>query len=170
MEIKSTKVLFNFKKKLLLIMVRSFIFLFSIAHFGVTELNKLSEKNHVTKAFDFNLSNIDTITVIEKEDGSSSTVQDITITGTITDASGCVALDTFTVNSTATFTVSGNVNDDFCNSGLGNIDLTISGGILPLSFVWSNGELTEDINGLNGGKNVKISIARSRTNGIETLR
>ena len=28
----------------------------------------------------------------------------------------------------------------------------------------------ELFNGLNGGKNVKISIARSRTNGIETLR
>ena len=88
---------------------------------------------------------------------------------TITDASGCVALDTFTVNSTATFTVSGNVNDDFCNSGLGNIDLTISGGILPLSFVWSNGELTEDINGLNGGMYIVTVTDASGCSSIDTF-
>ena len=70
---------------------------------------------------------------------------------TITDASGCSKLDSFVVNNVASFTYTSAINDDFCNSGFGDINLTTSGGVSPISFLWSNGEITEDINGLNAG-------------------
>ncbi|MGB0881633.1 MAG: T9SS type A sorting domain-containing protein [Vicingaceae bacterium] len=70
---------------------------------------------------------------------------------TITDASGCAAVDSFVVNNFTTFTYTNTVNDDFCNNGFGSIDLTVTGGVMPVTFAWSNGDITEDLNGLNTG-------------------
>ncbi|MDG1476379.1 MAG: gliding motility-associated C-terminal domain-containing protein [Vicingaceae bacterium] len=70
---------------------------------------------------------------------------------TITDASGCSTLDSFVVNNIASFTHTANITDDFCNSGFGSIDLTITGGLAPFNFIWSNGEITEDLTALNSG-------------------
>lgn len=47
MEIKSTKLLFNFKKKLLIIMMRSFIFLFCTTLFGFSTPNVLSQNTKI---------------------------------------------------------------------------------------------------------------------------
>ena len=33
----------------------------------------------------------------------------------------------------------------------GSIDITPNGGVNPYSFIWSNGEITEDINNLSAG-------------------
>jgi len=40
---------------------------------------------------------------------------------------------------------------DAYNSAIGSIDLTVSGGVEPYSYEWSNGETTEDIDNLTSG-------------------
>jgi len=44
-----------------------------------------------------------------------------------------------------------NVEDDFNGDG-GSIDVSVSGGVTPYDFVWSNGETTEDISNLSAGE------------------
>jgi gliding motility-associated-like protein len=72
---------------------------------------------------------------------------------TITDANLCVSTPfNFNLTDPVTFTVSNSTTDITCNGGLnGAVDLTITGGVLPLSFSWSNGATTEDISGLSVG-------------------
>ncbi|MBT8194818.1 MAG: T9SS type A sorting domain-containing protein [Bacteroidia bacterium] len=48
--------------------------------------------------------------------------------------------------------LSDNSFDVTCNGdGDGSVDITLSGGVPPVSYSWSNGETTEDISNLNGG-------------------
>ncbi|HKR04723.1 MAG TPA: gliding motility-associated C-terminal domain-containing protein [Bacteroidia bacterium] len=77
-----------------------------------------------------------------------------TYTVTVTDANGCVFTTSATVTQpagalNATAVVTQNVN---CNSGAnGAIDLTATDGTAPYSFIWSNGQTTEDISNLTTG-------------------
>lgn len=71
----------------------------------------------------------------------------------VSDLSGCSALFDFTVNNTNSsgLSVNGVVTDTYCNASGGMIDLSVSGGIQPLSYDWSNGSTTQDISGLTDG-------------------
>jgi hypothetical protein len=88
---------------------------------------------------------------------------------TITDAGGCTVTDTFVVNSTSTFTESGTVTDDACNTGVGAIDVTISGGSGPFTFIWSNGATTEDISGLSAGTFTVTITDATGCSGLDTF-
>ncbi|MBL4592311.1 MAG: T9SS type A sorting domain-containing protein, partial [Flavobacteriales bacterium] len=70
---------------------------------------------------------------------------------TSTDASGCAVIDTFNVNNIIAFTTSTVTNNDTCNLGNGAIDLTLVGGVAPITYVWSTGASTEDVSGLMSG-------------------
>ncbi|MBW8050232.1 MAG: T9SS type A sorting domain-containing protein [Cytophagales bacterium] len=74
-----------------------------------------------------------------------------TFTVTVTDSNGCVSGTTITVlNSPGTLTISNvGITDEVCGNGAGAVDITISGGSAPYTFVWSNGTVTEDITGLS---------------------
>ncbi len=65
----------------------------------------------------------------------------------ITDGNGCTIQDKFIIREPQELTLISILTDaldcDDVNSGL--IDLEITGGTLPLSIVWSNGETTEDL-------------------------
>lgn len=76
-----------------------------------------------------------------------------TYTLTVTDASGCSATSNpvVIVNSAGTLAVSYAMTEEFCNNSLGSINIMVTGGAGPISYAWSNGETTEDIDSLSSG-------------------
>jgi hypothetical protein len=77
----------------------------------------------------------------------------------VTDSSGCMAADTFSVSQPATLELSAAITNNSCyTASAGAVDLTISGGSAPYSCTWSNGSTSEDISGLMAGTyNVLVS-------------
>lgn len=69
---------------------------------------------------------------------------------TVTDGKGCQKTEMFDVNepNQLTATVS-HQNQLYLNSG--SISVEVNGGTLPYTYSWSNGETTEDLEGLNAG-------------------
>ncbi len=75
-----------------------------------------------------------------------------TYTLTVTDANGCTSDVSTTINEPADITTAIVVVDAACfNDSTASIDLTVNGGTLPYDFLWSNGEITEDLANLKRG-------------------
>jgi len=89
------------------------------------------------------------------EDISNLSAGDYTVT--TTNSIGCTVIDTFTINNTTTFTTSSTITNDTCGAGIGNIDVTITGGSTPITFSWNNGATSEDLSGLNSGTYILTS-------------
>lgn len=71
---------------------------------------------------------------------------------TITDANGCEYMNSYTISEPAELMVSETIVNIMCNGDAnGSIDLTVSGGIAPYTFAWSNSAMSEDLINLNGG-------------------
>ncbi len=76
---------------------------------------------------------------------------------TITDANGCTG--TLEVNiptpscvpDCSTFAVSASSTSPDCEGNLGTIDVVVTNGVAPITYVWSDGDSTEDRTGLQGG-------------------
>lgn len=70
----------------------------------------------------------------------------------ILDANNCKLIDTAFVNEPPLLEFSLQPFDVLCyGENTGSIDMTITGGTLPYNFVWSNSEITEDVNNLYAG-------------------
>jgi uncharacterized protein YjdB len=68
---------------------------------------------------------------------------------TVTDAAGCSATINANITEPDEMYLSHSKSDVKCHNGFdGSINLTVHGGTSPFSFVWSNGELSEDLNNL----------------------
>lgn len=71
---------------------------------------------------------------------------------TVTDGSGCQNSDSITISEPATLSASIAGTDVSCGSvNNGSANLSVSGGVMPYSYTWSNGATTQDISGLVAG-------------------
>jgi hypothetical protein len=77
---------------------------------------------------------------------------------TVTDANSCVATSSVSVSQPALLTASSSqVNVACFGQSTGAINATITGGTMPYTYSWNNGQLTEDIFGLPQG-NYTLSV------------
>jgi len=70
---------------------------------------------------------------------------------TITDANGCSDVGFATVNEPSLLVVTATVTGDGCDSLGATIDLTVSGGTSPYSFMWSDGSNSQSLSGVFSG-------------------
>jgi subtilisin-like proprotein convertase family protein len=120
-----------------------------------------------------NLSVIGGVSPIVYQWSNSATTEDITnlsaglYSFTATDANNCVINGSITINDApGTLTFSQAVTNEHCNNNLGAIDLTISGGTTPYTFLWNGGITTEDRTALNSGT---YSCTITDANGCQVL-
>lgn len=70
----------------------------------------------------------------------------------VIDANGCYELEIVHIQGVPFMTLSADITDVSCHGGHdGGIDLTVHHGTPPYTFVWSNGDTTEDIDQLSAG-------------------
>ncbi len=80
-------------------------------------------------------------------------------TVTVTDNVSCVGTLSVTISEPSTpLVVSGLVMDAGCGTPSGGIDLSVSGGNQPYTYLWSNGAVTQDLNGIVAG-NYTVSVS-----------
>lgn len=71
---------------------------------------------------------------------------------TVTDANGCTASSTTNINEPAAISLSASTTDKSCSAiNDGSIDLSVTGGVLSYTYLWSNGATTQDLNNLAAG-------------------
>lgn len=84
------------------------------------------------------------------EDISGLTAGDYEVT--VTDANECEVTASFTVDETDEIELSATPTNVLCNGGAdGAVDLTVSGGLAPYTYLWTNGATTEDLSELMAG-------------------
>lgn len=75
-----------------------------------------------------------------------------TYTVTVSDASLCESTMTFNIPNGASVTMTSAITDENCNTSFdGEIDITMTNGTAPYSYLWSNGDTIEDISSLADG-------------------
>lgn len=78
---------------------------------------------------------------------------------TVTDNNDCSLIASTIINQPDVISANFIISDVLCNNGKsGSIDMTTSGGTAPYSYLWSNGQTTEDATGLSATTyNVQIT-------------
>ncbi|WP_367388523.1 SdrD B-like domain-containing protein [Lewinella sp. LCG006] len=87
---------------------------------------------------------------------------------TVTDANGCTGTESITINVISDFAVNLIPRDALCfGDNNGSVLAIASGGTMPYSYLWSNGQMTNEITGLTAGT---YSVTVTEANGcvVET--
>ncbi|MFM2306431.1 MAG: hypothetical protein RLZZ367_1100 [Bacteroidota bacterium] len=69
---------------------------------------------------------------------------------TVTDANGCTATASATVTEPAAISISGIITD-VSSGNNGAVNVSVTGGVTPYAYNWSNSSTTEDVSGLSAG-------------------
>lgn len=86
---------------------------------------------------------------------------------TITDVNGCTLDTSFNVNDLGSPTIAATVTDPSCDgSSDGGVDISVSGGVPPYTFLWSNGATSEDLSGVTEGN---YSVTVTDDNGCQAI-
>ncbi len=87
-------------------------------------------------------------------------------TVTVTDGNGCTATTTVTITQPSTLTSSyTQVNVGCFGNSTGSIDLTVSGGVAPYVYAWSNQAVSEDLTNIPSGV---YTVTATDANGCTT--
>ncbi|MCX7954035.1 MAG: PKD domain-containing protein, partial [Bacteroidales bacterium] len=70
---------------------------------------------------------------------------------TVTDANGCTRSGTRTISDVPPIQISGTTTNANCGQSNGSINISVSQAVPPLTFNWSNGATTEDLNNIPSG-------------------
>ena len=91
-----------------------------------------------------------------------------TYTVTVTDANACVEPATVVVGVAGSPLISGAVVDSVsCNGGTdGGINISVSGGVTPYTYLWSNAATAQDLTGLQAGV---YTVTVTDVNGCSTI-
>jgi hypothetical protein len=81
---------------------------------------------------------------------------------TISDANACTSLAEFTLGTPAALEATLNVVADTCGQATGSITVNTSGGISPYTFLWSDGQSTQDRMGISAG-NFLLTVTDANT-------
>ena len=97
--------------------------------------------------------------------GLNAGVYSVTVT-----ANGCSTTSALTITQPSAITVTSVVANTSCFGSNGSINLTLSGGAAPYTYLWNNGATTEDLTGLAvGSYTVNISDAAACTQQISIV-
>ncbi|MCB0430280.1 MAG: gliding motility-associated C-terminal domain-containing protein [Flavobacteriales bacterium] len=74
-----------------------------------------------------------------------------TYTVTVTDNNGCSDVTSAYVSQPTALTASGTPTSSSCGNNDGSIDLTVNGGTSPYTYLWNNGQTTQDLGSVGSG-------------------
>ncbi|MBI4647719.1 MAG: PKD domain-containing protein [Bacteroidia bacterium] len=81
-----------------------------------------------------------------------------TYTATATDANGCTTTATVTITQPEEITIESDPTNVKCrNDSTGTVNLTVTGGIFPYSYLWNYGQTSEDIMNISAG-NYSVTV------------